>query len=55
MTNSFFGQNLQKRSKTEKKEHDHRIWHIRNSLGTKFQFELTISMFWTKLTQKVPI
>ena len=48
----FFGQNLQKRSKTKKKEHHHRISHIQNSLGTKFQLKLTILDFWTKLSQK---
>ena len=31
MPNGFFGQNLQKRSKTEKKHH-YRILHLRNSL-----------------------
>ena len=52
MSNLFFGQNLQKRSKIEKSEHHHRILNIQNSLGTKFQLKLTILNFWTKLTQK---
>ena len=51
MPNGFFGQNLQK-VRNRKKDHDHRILHIRNSLVNKFQLKLTISNFWTKLTQK---
>ena len=37
MPSSFFGQILQKKSKTEESEHYHRILPIRISLGTKFQ------------------
>ena len=33
-------------------EHHHRILHIRNSLGIKFQLKLKILNFWTKLIQK---
>ena len=50
MPNGFFGQNLQ--ILKPKKEHHHRILHIRNRLGTKFQPKLTVLTFWTKLTQK---
>ena len=36
---------------TKRSKHHHRNLHIRNSLGTKFQLEMTILNFWTKLTQ----
>ena len=49
MQNTFFLQNFQKRSNSEQ---HHRILHIRNSLGIKFQPKLTILNFSTKLTQK---
>ena len=39
-------------SKMEKNEHHYWILHIRISLGTKFQFELTILIYWTKFAQK---
>ena len=52
MPNGFFGENLQKGFKTKKSEHNNRVLHIRNSLGTKFELKLTISIFYTKLTQK---
>ena len=38
----FLDETSEKRFKTEKKERNHRILHIRNSLGTKFQLKLTI-------------
>ena len=47
----YFGQNLQKRPKTEK-EHRHQILHIRNSLGTTFQLKLTILIFGPNLLKK---
>ena len=47
----FFSQNLQKRV-NRASEYHHQILHIRNILGIKFQIELTILSFWTKLTQK---
>ena len=31
--------------------HYHSIFHIQNSIDTKFQLKLTILNFWTKLTQ----
>ena len=59
MLNRFFGQNLQKeglkekrKKRKKKKEHHRRLLHLRNNLGTKFQLKLTISNFWTKVTQK---
>ena len=52
MPNGFFRENLQKGFKTKKSEHNNRVLHIRNSLGTKFELKLTISIFYTKLTQK---
>ena len=45
MPNGFFGQYLQKRSKTEKKEQHHRILHNQISLGSKFQLQHTILVF----------
>ena len=50
MPNGYFGQNLQKRSKTE--EQHHQILHIRNSLGAKFHFKLTILIFGPNLLKK---
>ena len=41
MPNGFFGQKGLK----QKKEHHHRILHIQISLGSKFQFQQTISIF----------
>ena len=49
---NFLDETSKTRFKTEKKEYHHRILHIRNSLGTNFQFKLTILNFWTKLTKK---
>ena len=46
------GTKLVKKVLKQKKEHQHLILHIRNSLGTKFQFKQTILIFWTKLPQK---
>ena len=43
------GTKLVKNGLKQKKEHQHLISHIRNSLGTKFQFKRTILIFWTKL------
>ena len=43
------GTKLVKKGLKQKKEHQHLISHIRNSLGTKFQFKRTILIFWTKL------
>ena len=51
MPNGYFGQNFQKRPKTEK-EHHHQILHIRNSLGTTFQLKLTILIFGPNLLKK---
>ena len=48
----FSGKTCKNRSRTEKSEYHHRILHVRNSLGTRFQLKLTILNFWTKLTQK---
>ena len=45
MQNEFFGQYLQKRSKTEKKEHHHQILHNQISVGSKFQLRQTILIF----------
>ena len=42
--NGFFGQYLQKRSKTIN-EHQHRILHIQISLRSKFQLQQTILIF----------
>ena len=36
----------------EKNEHRHWIPHIQISLNTKFQFKMTILIFWTKFAQK---
>ena len=36
----------------QKSEHLHRTLHIQNSLVPKFQLQLTILNFWTKLTKK---
>ena len=41
MPNGFF-EKLPKKGLKHKKEHQHRILHIRNSLGTKFELKLTI-------------
>ena len=49
---NFLDKTCKIKSKTEKSEHHHRILHIENSLGTKFQLKLTILNFWTKLTEK---
>ena len=38
--------------KNRKSEHPHWILHIQIILRTKFQFKLTILVFWTKLGQK---
>ena len=38
--------------KNKKSEHHDWIFHIRTSLGTKFQLKLTILTFWTKFAQK---
>ena len=35
-----------------KREQRHQILHIQISLGTKFQFKLTILIFWAKFAQK---
>ena len=52
----IFGTNLQKtvyfRSKTQKNEHHYWIRHIRISLNTSFQLELTNAIFWTKFAEK---
>ena len=36
----------------KQKEHQRRILHTENILGTKCQLKLTILNLWTKLTQK---
>ena len=36
----------------ERKENQHQILHIWISLGAKFQFQLTVLIFWTKFVQK---
>ena len=38
--------------KNRKSEHNPWILHIRISIGTTFQFKLTILIFWTKFAQK---
>ena len=43
------GTKLVKKGLKQKKEHQHLISHIRNSLGTKFQFKRTILILRTKL------
>ena len=46
MPNGFFGQYLQKGSKTEKKkEHHHQTLHNQISVGSKFQLRQTILIF----------
>ena len=40
MANGFFGQNLHEKVSNRKSEYQHRILHIRNRLGTKFQYKL---------------
>ena len=52
MPNGFFWTKLAKKGLKQEKEHLHRILHIRNNVGAKFQLKLTILNFWTKLTQK---
>ena len=52
MPNGVFGKKLAKTGVKQKKEHQCRILHIPNSLGTKFQLKLTILDFWTALIQK---
>ena len=47
----FFEETCKKVEK-KKREHHHRILHIRNILGTKFQLKLTILSIWTRLTRK---
>ena len=52
MSNEFFQQNLQNEVQNRISEYPHRILHIQNSVGIKFQLKLTILNFWSKLTQK---
>ena len=52
MSNGFFGQIFLTKIQNRKSEHHHRILHIKNSLGTKFQLKLTIFSFWAKLNKK---
>ena len=40
------------RSKTEKNEYSHGIWHIQIRLGIKFPFKLTNLIFCTKFAQE---
>ena len=47
----IFEQNLQKSSNIESEPHQ-KLLHIQISLGTKFRLNLTLLIFWTKLTQK---
>ena len=47
----FFEETCKKVEK-KKREHHHRILHIRNILGTKFQLKVTILSIWTRLTRK---
>ena len=44
----FLEKTCKKVFKTKKSEYNNRVLHIRNSLGTKFQLKLTISIFYTK-------
>ena len=44
------GKSLKQKKKTKKKHHN-QILHIQYRLGTKFQLQLTVLNFWTKLTQ----
>ena len=44
--------NLQKKGPKQISDHQHRILHIRNSLGIKFQSNFKILNFWTKSNQK---
>ena len=47
-----FAQKAYFRLKTEKSEHHQWILHTRTSLGTKFQLELIIFIFWNKFAKK---
>ena len=54
MPNGFFGQNLLKRSKTEKgKITILRILHMHNKLGTKFQLQQQFWFFGTNFPKKL--
>ena len=50
--NRFLKQSLQKTSKTEKMNTTIEFCIFEIVLGTKFQLNLTIMIFWTKLTPK---
>ena len=52
MPSQFFAKNFQTKVENRKSKHRHRILYIRNSIDTRFQVELTIFTFWTKLVQK---
>ena len=45
MPNGFFGQYLEKRSKAEKKEHEHQILHSQINLGSKLLLQHAILIF----------
>ena len=48
-----FLDNTCKKGQKRKKEHPHRILHIQISLGSKFQLQQTILIFWNKFAIKV--
>ena len=51
MPKRFLDKTCKKKCKTEEKHH-HLVLYIWDSLDAKYQFKLTISNFWTKLTRK---
>ena len=48
----FLNKTYKKKVQNKKSEHHHRILHIRNSLGTKFQLKLTILNFLDQINPK---
>ena len=52
MANRVFGQNFEKKGLKQKKWISTSSFTYWNRLGIKFQLKLTISIFWTKLSQK---
>ena len=55
MPNGFFAQYLQKRSKAEKKEHEHQILYNQINLGSKLLLQHAILIFWNKFAIKSTI